>query len=807
MFRKQFTLFFILILAIFVGGCSLPWQSKTKPATDQTKVEERVKELNSLEDPELSSGDLKKFTDYQELRNFLAVNASSQFEYRGNSFNEMIDVAFDAPMATKEMSIQLSSDSSSGGATDDYSRTNVQVAGVDEADIIKTDGQYIYALVYNDLYIIKATPAEQARALTKLTFPSRPTELYVDNGLLVVIGADHQIMESSVYKKFQRQSPYTFVRVFDISNPEEPKRLRDLSFEGSYRDSRLIDGRLYLIINNYENYIVGETVVPRLVDDGVILSSDCEDRDKCFAPDVFYFDIPYQSYNFTSINTLDLRTEDQPVVSQSYLLSGAQNIYVSANNIFITYTQYLNEIDVRAIVLKDLLFDRLSSSEQDLLLQVESLDSLILSHSEKRQKIMQIFQRFLDSKLSSERSILDTEIETAMGKKYKEEAENWERTLIYKFGLNDGAPVYRAKGSVPGIVLNQFSLDEDASHRLRIATTRSRNFHSFGENQESYSNLYILAADLKVLGSVENLAPGERIFSVRFMGNRAYLVTFKQVDPLFVVDLSNPQAPLVLGELKIPGFSTYLHPYDENTLIGLGRDVRTDVYGNVKNGGIKLSLFDVTDPTSPQELDSYIAGEPGSDSLALDNHKAFLFSKDKNLLVVPASLTGLNSSYRPYFSGALVFSIDNKKFNLKGEVDHSDGGRYLRADYWCGSSCYDNSVQRGLYIQDTLYTFSNKYLKLNRLSDLSAVQSIKLLEDTETDLNLEPLRPNIPEPVLDPVIDSSDDIMLPIGPVGPSIPSVPPAETPPAETPPAGEDELPSIPPVVDSLPGDEENI
>jgi hypothetical protein len=262
---------------------------------------------------------------------------------------------------------------------------------------------------------------------------------------------------------------------------------------------------------------------------------------------------------------------------------------------------------------------------------------------------------------------------------------------------------------------------------------------NFGEQSESYSNLYVLGSDLKVLGSVEKLAPGEKIYSVRFLGKRAYLVTFKQVDPLFVIDLSTAKNPRLLGELKIPGFSTYLHPYDENTLIGLGRDVQTDVYGNVRNGGIKLSLFDVTNPASPQELDVYIAGSAGSESVAMYNHKAFLFSKEKDLLVIPASLTNTNNSYRPYFSGALVFSLADKQFNLRAEIDHSDNGRYQKYDNWCGRACYDNSVQRSLYIQNALFTFSNKYLKVNNLGDFSSMQSVKLLEDTEKDLQVEPL--------------------------------------------------------------------
>lgn len=764
--KNSFLFVLILLLLPFLSGCSLPWSKKT------IEVFEEVKQGASnvqIEEAALATGNLKKFRDYQEAKDFLIANNRSTTAryYSDSSITSRNELNLD--MAVKQTN-NLSAGSS---INDDYSRTNIQVAGVDEADIIKTDGEYIFALVYKDLYVIKARPAEQAKAITKLPFPDRPLEIYVDNGLLIVIGADYQIMSANVYQKFKRQSPYTFVKVFDISNPEDPKQVRDLKFEGDYNTSRLLDQRLYLIINNYSQYITGETVVPRLVDGGKILANDCGDGQNCFAPDIYYFDAPYESYNLTSINTIDLRKNDVPVASQSYLLNGAQNIYVSAQNIFITYTQYLNELDVRAIVLRKLLFSRLNSSEQDILLQIESLDNIILNQTEKRQKMFEVFQRFLDAKNTSERASLETEIEEAMTLKYKEEADNWERTLIYKFNLKDGIPVYRAQGSVPGSILNQFSLDEDEQSFLRIATTRNSVFSSFSENRESYSSVYILSNDLKITGSLEKLAPGERIYSVRFMGKRAYLVTFKQVDPLFVVDLKDSQVPRLLGELKIPGFSSYLHPYDENTLIGLGRDMKTDVYGNVQSGGIKLSLFDVSDPSSPKELDSYIAGEAGSDSLAITNHKAFLFSKQKNILAIPASLTNLSASYRPYFSGALVFSIDEagggKKFNLRAQIDHSDGGRYQQSDYWCGNACYDNSVQRVLYIQDALYTFSNKYLKVNYLSDLKSASSIKLLSDTELDLKLEPLSNKSPltnngtatEPEPEPVL------------VGPNLPQAP----------------------------------
>jgi len=339
----------------------------------------------------------------------------------------------------------------------------------------------------------------------------------------------------------------------------------------------------------------------------------------------------------------------------------------------------------------------LDQFEQSKLNKINQADSDILNSSEKKQKILQLFENFLNSRSADELIVLEAEIDAAWKQAYADESRNWERTIVYKLSLNGGKPVYRATASVPGVVLNQFSFDEDVDGNLRLATTRNRNFNPLGGGQESSANLYILSPELKLLGQIENLAPDEKIYAVRFLGKRAYLVTFKQTDPLFVLDLSDAKAPKLLGQLKVPGFSNYLHPYDENTLIGLGQDTNIDVYGNVRLGGLKLSLFDVRDPNNPRELDSYVVGDSGSSSLALHNHKAFLFRRDKNLLAIPASLTSALNDGRIYFSGALVFSIESGKFILKSQIDHSDGGKYQRSDAWCGSYCYDNSVQRILY--------------------------------------------------------------------------------------------------------------
>jgi len=330
-------------------------------------------------------------------------------------------------------------------------------------------------------------------------------------------------------------------------------------------------------------------------------------------------------------------------------------------------------------------------------------------------------------------------LEDSLKQKFLELQGELQQTVIHKIAIDSGNISYLTKGEVPGMILNQFSMDE-YKDTFRIATTRDARWRRFeGDTErEPVSNLYILDENLDRLGAVEGLAKGERIYSVRFMGERAYLVTFEQIDPLFVLDLSDPRNPQTLGELKIPGFSNYLHPYDEHHLIGLGQDTTVDEHGQVRTKGVKLSLFDVRDVNSPKEVDVYTLGEQGSSSIAEHDHRAFLFSKDRNLLVVPVSLMEKRPSpdgtrvYSQFtFSGSVVFALDEEGFDLRGRIDHSDGGSAATSDYWGGYGYYDNTVRRNFYIEDTLYTFSNRYLKMHTIEDLNEVNSIDLSPDHE----------------------------------------------------------------------------
>jgi inhibitor of cysteine peptidase len=240
---------------------------------------------------------------------------------------------------------------------------------------------------------------------------------------------------------------------------------------------------------------------------------------------------------------------------------------------------------------------------------------------------------------------------------------------------------------------------------------------------------------MKAVGKLEGLAPKEDIYSARFLGNRCYLVTFKKIDPLFVIDLANPTSPTILGKLKIPGYSNYLHPFDENHVIGLGKNTVEAEGGNFAwYQGIKISLFDVTDVSNPKEEALIEVGDRGSDSPALSDHKAFLFNKERNLLIIPILEAKINptqyggnppaNAYGEYvYQGAYVFDISLKGINLRGRVTHIQDDALLKSGYWFNS---EYSIERSLYIGDYLYTISGRMVKIHNLSNLEELGRIIL---------------------------------------------------------------------------------
>ena len=277
-------------------------------------------------------------------------------------------------------------------------------------------------------------------------------------------------------------------------------------------------------------------------------------------------------------------------------------------------------------------------------------------------------------------------------------------TQILKFELKDGNINFKADTEIDGYINNQFSMDESKNY-FQIATTIGNGFVI----DENVSNtLYVLDENLKEVGKLENLAVGERIYSVRYTENRAYIVTFKQVDPLFVIDLQDKRNPKVLGEVKIPGYSTYLHPYDDTHMIGFGYDVTED---GKQTNGIKISMFDLTDEKNPKELHTIkIDNGQFVHSDVLYDHKALLFSKEKNIIAFP--ITRYQKGKSIYEADVYQYSFENG-FTKKGSLQSN-------------SENYEGRIKRIIYISDTIYTIAENKIQAFHIDTLEKINEIKI---------------------------------------------------------------------------------
>jgi inhibitor of cysteine peptidase len=596
-------------------------------------------------------------------------------------------------------------------AAADYSGTNVQVAGVDEGDLIKTDGRYLYQVSGRRLVLTRIAPASDMKVASTVTFDDAqfaPHELYVDGDKLVVVGRSQKPGPNAAPSSSDSAGPawqaapadsapaaaaasprtksvaalpfaaqpatlrgimpapfgsgVTKAIVYDITDRSKPHTIRTVELEGEAVATRKIGSVVYLVTNAPAYGLLSAKTrsgaaapTPSYRD-----SADGEDWRNVELPKIRYFPAPIRP-NYLLIGGFDLARPSAPLTLSSFLGAG-EHVYVSQKSLYVAQTQY----------------------EQT--------------------------PRPADSAESANSAAAEgTYVPT---------------TAVYRFQLDGGSVRYASKGSVPGTPLNQFSMDE-YDDVFRIATTR-----------QDGNALYTLDESMQTIGRLEKLAPGERIYSARFMEGRAYLVTFRQVDPLFVIDVSDPRTPQVLGTLKIPGYSDYLHPYDATHLIGFGKETVQDKSGTVLYQGMKVSLFDVSDVSRPIELFKTDIGDRGTESDLLQDHKALLFSKEKGLLAFPVAVREAQATdgYKdPHqygaltFQGAYVYHVDLRDgFRLRGRVTHLSAQDRLKAGY----DSYDPAylVKRALYVGDTLYTVSDGAVKANDLATLGEVGELRFGE-------------------------------------------------------------------------------
>ena len=558
-----------------------------------------------------TENDLTRFQNIEELKDALKENY--------NSSKKNGDILEDAVESSSE------SESTKSESTD-YSKTNTQVENVDEADIVKTDGEYIYYVSNRKVYIVKAN---DLKVVSEIEIEEEnksfyPKEIYINTDKLIILGNSHEYQKETTKKQSETTkvtSKYMAQAiVYDITNKEEPKQKRRVSLDGSYIESRMIGDNIYFISNKSPNYykdIEDDEILPIIKDTAI-----SEETKKIECTDIIYFK-DTECYNYMIVGGFNINKNNE--VNTEVFFGASSTIYASEENLYITQSVY-----------KDGYFSK--------------------------------------------------------------GTEN----TIYKFNLNDSQIKLQCKGNVEGYLNNQFSMDEYDGN-LRIATTS-------GYGEESTNQLYILDENLKEIGKIENLAEGEKIYSVRFIGKVGYIVTFEQVDPLFVIDLSEPTEPVVKGQLKIPGYSSYLHPYDETHIIGIGYNTKSNGYGVVKNDSMKMSMFDVSDLENPKEMFNVSIGENYTYSQMANNHKALFYNKDKNLIGFPVTYRSKDSSTST--NELAIYKIDLEKgFEKYGDIEQDIN--------------YKTNIDRAIYIGDTLYTLSDTQIVSY---DLNTMQKLEILE-------------------------------------------------------------------------------
>lgn len=598
-------------------------------------------------------------------------------------------------------------DESSRAASDApaHSETNTQVAGVDEADIVKTDGIYLYAVTGNVLRVIKAWPAHETRVTGTVLVEGSAKKLFLEGDRLVLYSSIPPRTTSGELDSGPYGGRYgyggagectygydcvptgdgqaTRISVFDLSQPDKPELVREIELSGSLLAARRIGGTVYTVVTE-PAHLPAPNQAAQLHPDGL--------NDVCSATKAEL----YEAYKeLLARNLEEVRAITPDDVFPHAKDSAGESPFGSCAGF---YRASVNDgQQFTSIISLDL--------EQQTPLQATTILSppgVVYS--------------------SSDALYLAVPHRRASAGWYEGLDGHDDATAIHKFALKGAEQTgadYSASGVIKGRILNQFALDEHEAH-LRVASTTG---HIGGGEDSAYNTLTVLgerAGRLELVGVLDKLAPTEDIRSVRFDGDRGYVVTFKKTDPLFVLDLAKPAAPRVLGELKIPGFSTYMHKMDDTHLLTIGYDA--DDQGSFAwFTGVMLQIFDVSEPTQPRLKFKHVIGTRGSSSEALTNHLAFSYYAPKNILSLPMTICEDSAGGGSYgmdltFSGLMVFDVTTSAgFSLRGKVSHPLPEHAGCHNWWTQAS---SQVKRSLVIDNYVYSLSDSQLKVNDLDNL-----------------------------------------------------------------------------------------
>ena len=617
---------------------------------DEPAVSRIMTQATTFEEIKLALKDTGAFDNYRKYNFFNFGYAVDDAEVMMDA-NASMDVGGD--MAMPEESVNTSASGAEDGGSKEFSSTNVQIEGIDEADIIKTDGDYLYIVGGRIVYIVKIdeNDMEIVSKIDKTQELIDIHSIFIDEDRLVVFGTEYPPYEGvpetingimidagRFYSGSIYQKAFTFAEVYDLQDKANPEVIQELTIEGDFRTARKSGDLVYLAATKY-----------------IHVAKDYEDAE---AKDILpmYYDSEREEEPVT-INGVEVSMETDAATVNA---AGKDMEVMAPADICIC------PIDNSATFTTIAVLDIAGDKEAKLTSYLGSLNQFYMNQNS-------IFMTYYNWDYESGKESVD----------------------IIALDVDGMDVSYRAEGNVEGTLLNQFSMDEYNGY-FRIATTE----------WEDGSNVFVLDENLQMVGKIENIAEGEQIYSVRFMGDRGYIVTFETMDPFFTVDLSDPTNPVICGELKLPGYSNYLHQIDENTVLGIGRQTQeiytrdengVETVVGFQNGGIKLSLFDISDFANPVELDSYIIGNDATWSDALYDHKSIMVDM-KNGKV---GFCIYNYNNDPDAQGAYIFDVSGDEITEDGMMPSENADD----DWLYGESAFYFS--RICYAGDTYYFLEN----------------------------------------------------------------------------------------------------
>lgn len=640
--------------------------------------------------------DIKKFSSEQDFKNYLETVSELGGGY-GATFGRQLSI--EAQPMMPGMISKNATDGIGGGMPERISETNVQVIGIDEPDIVKTDGKEIYfsgqpryyavpmmrddvggGISLEEQKMIAPYPYPVPQAETKIIKAFPPADLALDGKI------DKQgdlLLDNNILVVFPTHGGYygdnQEIVAYDVSKPSLKSSVKKwtmkLENNTSIITSRLKNGKIYLIVRNNIDQSHPCPIMPLSVNNFSNLKEITTVNISC--AEIYHPIVPIPVDSTFTAMILDPASGKISEKVSFIGSSGATVIYVSENSIYATYTY--NESIVK--------FFSGFVSENDnffpayIVEKINKLNTYDISESAKMTELTTVMEKYQSSLNTDDRMKLENEMQNRLGDYYKAHSRELEKTGIVKIDTDSFTIV--ANGEVPGHLLNNFSMDEYQGN-LRIASTIGSRWGSFAGigSGQSVSDVTILNKNLNFVGSVKDLGKTEQIYSVRFVEDKGYVVTFRQTDPFYILDLSNPASPKMTGELKIPGYSSYLHPLDATHILGIG----------MESNKVKISLFDVSNKTNPIELDKYSLDEYWSE--VSNNYHAFLLDTKHGIFFLPGSKGGYIFSYMACAtpSGCFPFRLTLKK------------------------AISQNLVKRAIYLNDYLYIIGeDKITVLNEL--------------------------------------------------------------------------------------------